>query len=123
MSSLGVAIAWSPRLRAQRGATAPAPNGPGIGDRGSGIRDPKIPPPIAALKSMKDRARPFTKEERLARIEKAKKLMAQEKIDAILLTGGASTMYFANVSLGGGERLWALVIPFRGQPFIVCPAC
>jgi len=71
---------------------------------------------------MKDRARPFTKEERLARIEKAKKLMAQEKIDAILLAGGASPMYFANVSLGGGERLWALVIPVKGQPFIVCPA-
>jgi Xaa-Pro dipeptidase len=71
---------------------------------------------------MKDRARPFTKEERLARIEKAKKLMAQEKIDAILLASGASPMYFANVSLGGGERLWALVIPVKGQPFIVCPA-
>jgi Xaa-Pro dipeptidase len=71
---------------------------------------------------MRDRSRPFTKDERLARIEKAKKLMAQEQIEAILLAGGASPMYLANVSLGGGERLWALVIPVKGQPFIVCPA-
>ena len=108
MSSLGSGIAWSSRLRAQR-AGAATPQG-------------QVPPSIAALQSMKDRARPFTNQERLGRIEKAKKLMAQEKIDAILLTGGNSPVYFANVSLGGGERLWALLIPARGEPFVVCPA-
>jgi len=105
MASLGTGLASSSRLRAQQSGAAP-----------------RIPPSIAALKSMRDRSRPFTKDERLARIEKAKTLMAHEKIDAILLAGGASPVYFANVSLGGGERLWALVIPVKGQPFIVCPA-
>ncbi|HUV32846.1 MAG TPA: aminopeptidase P family N-terminal domain-containing protein, partial [Devosiaceae bacterium] len=71
---------------------------------------------------MKGRARPFTNQERLARIEKARQLMAAEKIDAILMTGGSSPRYFANVSLGGGERLWALIIPAKGEPFLVCPA-
>ena len=71
---------------------------------------------------MKDRARPFTNQERLARIEKARRLMASEKIDAILMTGGSSPVYFTNMSFGGGERLWALLIPAKGEPFIVCPA-
>ncbi|HQZ39122.1 MAG TPA: Xaa-Pro peptidase family protein [Vicinamibacterales bacterium] len=108
LSSLGAGVAWSPRLQAQRAGGAPPP-GP-------------LPPSIAALPSMKDRARPFTHQERLARVEKAKRLMAAERIDAILLNGGSSPQYFANVSLGGGERLWALLIPAKGDPFVVCPA-
>lgn len=105
--TLGAGLAWSPSLQAQRGGAAPS--GP-------------VPPAIAALQSMRDRARPFTKQERLARIEKAKRLMAAEKIDAILMNGGTSPLYFANMSFGGGERLWALLIPAKGEPFIVCPA-
>jgi Xaa-Pro dipeptidase len=109
MSSLGAGVTWPPRLRAQRAATGIAPTGP-------------LPPSIAALRSLKEQARPFTNEERLARIDKAKKLMAQEKIDAILLASGTAPMYFANFPLGGSERLWALVIPARTPPFIICPA-
>jgi Xaa-Pro dipeptidase len=71
---------------------------------------------------MTDQVRPFTNQERDARLEKARKLMVQEKIDAIVLSGGASPLYFANVQFGGGERLWALVIPAKARPFIVCPA-
>ena len=108
LGSFGAGLAWSPSLQAQRGG-APALSG-------------SVPPSIAALQSMKDRARPFTNQERLARIEKAKRLMAAEKIDAILMTGGSSPQYFANMSFGGGERLWALLIPAKGEPFIVCPA-
>src|SRR6478735_2134365 len=108
LGALGTGLAWSPSLQAQRGGAA-APSGP-------------VPPSIAALQSMKSRARPFTNQERLARIEKAKRLMAAEKIDAILMNGGTSPQYFANMSFGGGERLWALLIPAKGEPFIVCPA-
>lgn len=108
LGTLGAGLAWSPSLQAQRGGGA-VPSGP-------------VPPAIAALQSMRDRARPFTKQERLARIEKAKRLMAAEKIDAILMNGGTSPLYFANMSFGGGERLWALLIPAKGEPFIVCPA-
>jgi Xaa-Pro dipeptidase len=71
---------------------------------------------------MAGRVRPFTNPEREARIEKARRLMADGKIAAIVLSGGASPLYFANVQFGGGERLWALVIPAKGSPFIVCPA-
>jgi Xaa-Pro dipeptidase len=81
-----------------------------------------IPASIAALTSMRDQARPITNEERRARIDKAKRLMAQQKIDAIVLTGGTSLVYFTNIRWGGGERLFACVIPVKGEPFFVCPA-
>jgi len=95
--------------RAQRGQTAAPLTGP-------------VPPSIAALQPMTGLVRPFTNEEREARIEKAQKLMAAQKIVAVVLVGGASPQYFANVSLGGGERLWAMVIPMKSSPFFVCPA-
>jgi Xaa-Pro dipeptidase len=71
---------------------------------------------------MTGQARPFSNREREVRLEKARKLMAAEKIDAIVLSGGASPVYFANVQFDGWERLWALVIPVKAKPFIVCPA-
>jgi Xaa-Pro dipeptidase len=81
-----------------------------------------LPAPIAALPSFAGRVPPFTNEERLARIERAKALMAENHIDAIVLANNStSSMYFANISLNGGERLWALVIPAKAMPFLVCP--
>ena len=81
-----------------------------------------LPPSIANLQPMTGLAQPFTNEERLARIEKALRLMAAEKMVAIVLTGGSSPQYFANVALGGGERFWALVIPSKSSPFFISPA-
>ena len=87
----------------------------------TGNRGP-LPTSIAALRSMTSQVQPITNDERLARIERAKKLMAENKIDAIVLAGGTSTLYFANARIGGSERLWAIVIPVKQNPFIVCPA-
>jgi len=81
-----------------------------------------LPPSIASLTSMRDQARPITNEERHARIEKARRLMAQHKIGALVLTGGTSLVYFTNIRWSGGERLFACVIPVKGEPFFVCPA-
>jgi len=84
--------------------------------------DTPSPASIAALTSMRDQARPITNEERRARIEKAKRLMVEHKIGALVLTGGTSLVYFAGMRWGGGERLFACVIPVKGEPFFVCPA-
>jgi len=81
-----------------------------------------LPPSIAALKSMKDQAKPITTEERRARIEQARRLMTEQKIDALMLMGGTSLVYFSNIRWGGGERLFALILPAKGEPFFVCPA-
>jgi len=71
---------------------------------------------------MRNQARPITSEERRLRVEKARRLMAAEKMDALVLSGGTSLVYFTNIRWGGGERLFACVIPVKGQPFFVCPA-
>jgi Xaa-Pro aminopeptidase len=81
----------------------------------------KVPDSIAALASMQDQAKPITSEERRARIEKAKRLMAQAKMDALVLMPGTSLLYFTNIRWSGGERLFACVIPRKGEPFFVCP--
>ena len=78
--------------------------------------------PIAALKSMKDQAKPITKEERAARQEKALRLMQDNKLDAILLMEGTSLNYFTGVRWWGGERTFAMVLPAKGAAFYVCPA-
>jgi Xaa-Pro dipeptidase len=81
-----------------------------------------LPPSLAALTSMRAQAKPITNQERRARIEKAQRLMAENKIDALMLTQGTSLVYFTNIRWGGGERLTACVIPAKGNPFFVCPA-
>jgi Xaa-Pro dipeptidase len=81
-----------------------------------------LPVSITDLTSMRDQARPITADERRARIEKARRLMAEQRIDALMLTGGTSLVYFTNVRWGGGERLFTVVVPALGEPFVVCPA-
>jgi hypothetical protein len=61
---------------------------------------PALPPSIARLKSMIDQAKPISTEERGERQEKARRLMAENKLDAILLTEGTSLTYFSAASIG-----------------------
>ena len=82
-----------------------------------------LPPAITALPVLSGQARPFIVAERQARIERAKSLMTAAKIDAIVLANSTtSSVYFADLRLNGGERLWALVLPARAKPFLICPA-
>ena len=79
-------------------------------------------PAIESLPNLSGQARPFTNDELLQRIERARELMATNKLDAILLTPSTSMAYFAGLHTWGSERLWALAIPAKGKPFLVCPA-
>ena len=81
-----------------------------------------VPPSFADLRSMRDQASSITADERRARLEKARRLMAEHKLDALLLTGGTSLVYFSNIRWGISERLFALTVPAKSNPFIVCPA-
>jgi len=86
------------------------------------LQDQELPPSIARLTSMADRARPITAAERAGRVGRARELMSEAGIDALFLTGGTSLDYFSGMSWGLSERLFALVIPGRGNPFVVTPA-
>ena len=71
---------------------------------------------------MRSQAKPIAADERRARVEKARKLMVDQKIDALMLCQGTSLVYFTNIRWGGGERLFSAVIPAKGEPFFVCPS-
>jgi Xaa-Pro aminopeptidase len=89
--------------------------------RGGGRTQP-APASFAALASMRDQAKPITSDERRGRIERARRLMTDQKIDALVLTGGTSLVYFSNIRWGLSERLFAMVLPVKGDPFYVAPA-
>jgi Xaa-Pro dipeptidase len=48
--------------------------------------------------------------------------MGEHGIDALMLAGGTSLVYYANVRWGLSERLFAVVVPARAEAFVVCPA-
>jgi Xaa-Pro dipeptidase len=80
-----------------------------------------LPPSIAALPNRAGEAAPISVQEREARIERARGLMQANGLDALMLTGGTSLTYFTNIGWGLSERLFAILVPVRGQPFLVCP--
>lgn len=79
------------------------------------------PPSLAGLKSMKEQARPITREERHERQERARRLMEASHLDALVLMEGSSLQYFTGIRWWGGERLFAMVLPAKGTAFYVCP--
>ena len=82
----------------------------------------KLPEAIRKLKSRKAEAQPITTAEREQRMERARQLMSENKIDAIMVTGGTSLVYFTNIHWWMSERLFAVILPVKGNPFYVCPA-
>ena len=91
-------------------------------DAGAEEKCTPLPPSIASLTSMKDQAKPITRDERRERQEKARRLMAANSLDAMLLAEGTSLAYFTGVQWHGGERLFAMVLPAKGEAFYVSPA-
>ncbi len=82
-----------------------------------------LPPPIAALKSRVHEAVPITLAERESRLERARALLHSNRMDAIVLTTGASLGYFSGLRVNyQSERLFAWILPSNGAPFVVCPA-
>ena len=81
-----------------------------------------LPPSIASLKSWKDQAVPITVDERKARVERARELMAQNKLQAIAVAAGSSLPYYSGVHWWTSERFFAMILPAKGNAFFVCPA-
>ncbi len=83
---------------------------------------PALPPSIQALKPMRDQAKPITNDERRDRLDRARRLMQKTGIDAVMMIGGTSLVYFTNVRWWNSERLGAFIITAKGEPFFVVPA-
>lgn len=65
---------------------------------------------------------PISDDERRARIEKARRLMAENGIGAMFLEGGTSMFYFTGVRWGNSERTFGVVIPTTGELAWITPA-
>src|SRR5947209_15539052 len=63
-----------------------------------------IPDAIQRLRPMPPAVPPITDEERLARIEKARRLMKDNDIHAMFLEPGSSMFYYTGVRWGLSER-------------------
>ncbi len=112
----------SRRTLLSSGALAAGAIGSPFGRGTASAEQAALPASITALTSMRGQATPISREERQGRVEKARRLMAEHKIDALMLTGGTSLVYFSGIQWGLSERLFSLVVPRAGQPFVVCPA-
>ena len=63
----------------------------------------------------------ITVDERNMRLERARELMADAGVEALLVRGGPSLRYFTGVAWGQSERLVALILPRSGPPIMICP--
>jgi Xaa-Pro dipeptidase len=86
-----------------------------------GLQQRETPEAIRKLKRMTDGIAPITVEQRRERIAKAQRLMEQNKIDAIYIEPGTSMSYFTGMRWGTSERMFAVVIPAKGELAWVCP--
>jgi len=80
-----------------------------------------LPDPIKQLKPMMDGIVPIAMDERMARIEKAQRLMVENNIGAIFLEPGTSVFYYTGLRTWISERMIALVIPAKGDLAWICP--
>jgi Xaa-Pro dipeptidase len=91
------------------------------GSANAGAQDETAATPFADLKNMTAQVERLTPADFDARIEKARRLMAENRMEVLLVTGGTSMEYFGGVRWGVSERLFALLLPVRGQVTYVCP--
>lgn len=75
----------------------------------------------ADLPNLAAKAVPIGREERMARIAKAKELMRANDIGALLIEPGSSLIYFTAVEWWRSERLTAAVLTREGEVAIVTP--
>jgi Xaa-Pro dipeptidase len=73
------------------------------------------------IKTMRERIRPIGAGEFEARREQARRYMKESAIDAIFVEGGTALKYYTGLSWWLSERLFAMVLPQRGEPFFVSP--
>jgi Xaa-Pro dipeptidase len=104
--------------------------GAAVSGRAPLLAEPPVPPPdpcllpaaIRALAPMTEGVAEITDHERLTRLEHARRLMSEHRVDALLLEPGTTLSYFTGVGWGLSERPFLMVIPSRGEIACICPA-
>src|SRR6188474_2326028 len=74
-----------------------------------------------SLQSMTVGVQPITVKEREARVEKAQRLLTEQKMEALVLDSGTSLEYFTGIKWWPSERTMVAIIPAKGAVKYVCP--
>ncbi|MFO7979631.1 MAG: Xaa-Pro peptidase family protein [Candidatus Aminicenantes bacterium] len=82
----------------------------------------KISDPLSQLRSMTDDVVPISDKERIQRMEKARRLMKENGLEAMYLEPGSSLFYFTGLEWWKSERMFAAVLPAHGDLVWICPA-
>ena len=84
----------------------------------SGFRSPEIPKinpgEINSLRSITNEIVPISVAERESRIEKAQRLLVENKMAALILDCGTSLSYFTGIKWWPSERTMVAIIPAHG---------
>lgn len=116
-------LRWSAAAGAAGAVAGAGPASARRSDSASAAAAPEIPAAIRALSPMTDGIVPISDEERGARIDKARRLMAENRLDALILEPGSSLYYFTGFrNWWLSERPFVAVLPARGEMAYVCPA-
>lgn len=95
-----------------------------VGSGGAGLAGMAAGRAAAAseLADMTGDVSPISPDERRARINKARRLMAEANIAAVVLEPGSSLDYFTGVKWGRSERFMGAILPIEGDIAYVAPA-
>ena len=86
-----------------------------------GAAAPDLPESVRQLRPMTPSVAPISDQERLARIEKARRLMRENGMAAMFLEPGSSMFYFTGARWGLSERPFGVVIPAQGELAYIAP--
>lgn len=89
--------------------------------QGSGNSDATVPASMRGLKPVAAQVVPIGNDERIARVAKAQRLMAEHGIDAVFIGAGSSLTYFTGMRWWDSERLTGVILPRKGEPVYVTP--
>jgi Xaa-Pro dipeptidase len=84
---------------------------------GAALAQSDLPEAIRKLQPMTGGIQPITGEERRTRMEKARRLMRESKLDAILCAAGSSQFYYTGSRYSQG--IW--ILPAKGEPVWFVP--
>jgi Xaa-Pro dipeptidase len=76
----------------------------------------------SSLQNMVADVKPLAVEDYAARLEKARRLIGENKMDALFLEGGMNLAYFTKVNWWRSERTFGAVMSPQRDPVWVCPA-
>ena len=74
------------------------------------------------LQNMVADVKPLTAEDYAGRVEKARRLIAENKLDALFIEGGMNLQYFTKVNWWRSERTFGAIFSLKRDPVWVCPA-